>query len=882
MNLEWLSELRLRIAALLHRRRLDRDLEEELQFHLAERADRHLREGFETHEAARLSRRQFGNVTAWKETSRDMWTFRWLEALSQDLRFTLRSLAKSRVFTLVVVLTLTLGIGSTAAIFSVFDAVVLKPLPYPEPAELVLLLGNVQREVVERRGTSLADYADWRAQSESFEDMALYYGEGAALQGIDEPVRIAGEVVAQPYFDLLGVSPIWGRTFLPEEDEVIQRDAVVVLGGGLWQRQFGGDPGIVGRVIRLDERSYSVVGVMPEWFRGITDQAEFWLPLHMANAEMFEERGTRGPSVLARLKPNVSLSQAQAEMDEICRRLERTYPETNEGRGVELSPLDRELFGDIRQPLIVLLGAVALVLLIACTNVANLLLVRSEARQREVAVRTALGAGRARVFGQLTVESCLLSFIGAGAGLLLAYWGVGLLMAVSPVTLPSYVQPSVDLRVALFAAALTGLVGVLLGLAPAFHLRSVQLQDVFKQASRGSTAGAQGRGFRNVLVVAEVAMAMLLLIGSGLFMRSLQQMTKVRLGYEPTQVLTLRVGMLLQDDAQRQSQMLAMISAAAEVPGVESVAAGTDSPLTNGGAQFYSAEGQPEMNAQDRPRAYTHRVTPDFFEVLQIPLIAGRAFDPSELNDPPRVVIVSESVVRRFWPGEDAIGKRIKLGDASSTRPWLTIVGVVNEMKYRGLPENPTADPDLFLPFDLSYTSFALLARTTVDPASAASAIREALLRSGPPLITYNVEPMQRLVDSQTGRQQFTTWLMSVFAVSALLLATIGIYGVLCYTVTRRSQEFSIRMALGAERREVLRLVTANGLALTGMGLLAGAGASLALTRLFSGLLYGVTPRDPATFAVAGAVLAAVALLASLAPALRASRTAPAAALRQD
>lgn len=887
MNVEWLSNLRLRVLALLRRRRLHWDLEAEMQFHLSERAESFRREGVEPAEAARLARKRFGSPMSWKEESRDMWTFRWMEVLMQDLRYAIRTLRKSPVFTVVVVLTLALGIGGNAAIFSIFDSVVLRPLPYREPSKLVLLLGNVQRETVERRGTSLADYADWRNESESFEGMALYTPTGAALQGVGEPVRLSGEFVAQPYFDLLGVQPTLGRTFLPEEDEVPQRDAVAVLSGGLWQRQFGGDPEIVGQSIQLNDRNYTVIGVLPEWFRGITDEAEFWIPLHMiGSAQVFERRGSRGPSVLARVKSGVSIAQAQAEMDEICLRLEQAYPDTNEGRGVELSLLDQELFGDVRGPLAVLLTAVGLVLLIACTNVANLLLVRSETRQREVAVRTALGAGRGRVFGQLATESCLLAFLGAAAGIACAYWGVQGLTAASPVTLPSYIVPAVDLRVVLFSVVVTGVVGLLLGLAPAMHLRSVQLQDVFKQSSRGSTAGSQGISFRNVLVVSEVALAVLLVVGAGLFARSLQQMMEIRLGYDPSNLITLRVGRLPQiaasGDAQNVTSIRELLRVVEEVPGVDTAAVGSDTPLTGASAVFYSAEGQGTASAQERPRAYIHLVSAGFFDALNAPLIAGRSFLEEELTQGSGVVVVSQNVTNRFWPGEDPLGKRIRFGPPTGEgRPWLTIVGVVGEMKYRGLPENPTSDPDLFLPFSGDRSTFSLLVRTAV-PAAGVGVIRDALRRAEPALVTYNIEPMDRLVREQTSQQQFTSWLMGVFAVAALLLAMIGIYGVLSYAVTQRSQEISVRMALGAERSDVLRMVAGSGLGLVACGLAIGLVAALVLARLISSLLYGVEPSDPLTFAVTGCLLAGVAVVACILPAWRASRMAPAQALRGD
>ncbi|MCI0628925.1 MAG: ABC transporter permease, partial [Acidobacteria bacterium] len=681
-----------------------------------------------------------------------MWTFRWIEILSQDLRYAARTIRKSPGFAILVTLTLALGIGANTAIFSVFNAVVLQPLPYPEPSRLVLLVGNVQRKSVERRGTSLPDYADWRDQSRSFDAMALYTDGSFTLHSLDEPERVTGEFVAQPYFGLLGVRPILGRTFRPEEDAVPQRDAVVLLSSGLWQRRFGGDLGIVGRSIRLNDRSYSVIGVLPEWFRGITDRAEFWIPLHMlATAEFFQARGSRGPAVLARLKSDVSLVQAQAEMDAICKRLEQAYPDTNEGRGVELSPLHQELFGNIRGPLFVLLAAVGLVLLIACSNVANLLLVRSEARQREMAVRAALGAGRARVFAQLTAESCLLALLGAVAGLLAARWGIPALMAASPINLPSYVEPSIDLRVMLFAVVLTCGVGILLGLAPAVHLRSVQLHDVFKQSSHQSSGGRQGRGFRNVLVVAEVAVAMLLLVGAGLLIRSLQQVIAIRLGYDPSQLLAMRVslprlappasdtGQLTQPDAQTAASARELLGRLAGLAGVEAVALGSDTPLTGASAIFYTAEGQPPMTAQNVPRAYVHAVTPGFFRTLRIPFVAGRTFTEEELRGASNVAIVSENVAKRFWPGEDPIGKRIKGRREGSDSPWLTIVGVVNEMKYRGLPDNPTDDPDLFLPFSEPQRTFSLLVRTAGEPSALTGSVRSVLREADPGIVTYAV-----------------------------------------------------------------------------------------------------------------------------------------------
>jgi putative ABC transport system permease protein len=670
-----------------------------------------------------------------------------------------------------------------------------------------------------------------------------------------------------------------------------------VLSDGLWKRRFGGDPSLVGRTIQLNGKNFTVLGIMPPWFHGITDRADLWVPLHMiGTAQDFAERGSRGPAVLGRLLPGVSQARAQTEMDGISKGLEAAHPRTNEGRGVELSPLDRELFGDLRRPLLVLLIAVGFVLMIACTNVANLLLARSEARQREIALRIALGAGRGRVLHQLTTESFVLALVGATTGLLLARWGVNALMAASPVTFPSFIHPGLDPRVAIFTVAITCFAGLALGIAPAIHVRTGNLYDAFKQSSSHAADSRGGSRFRNVLVVAEVALAMLLLVGAGLLIRSMQQLAAIHPGYDPSHLLALRVSLprlappasvagtpqpAAPADTRTVVSARDILRRALQIPSVDSAAIGSDVPLSGGGAIFYTAEGQPPVTAQNMPRAYIHAVSPEFFQALRIRFAAGRTFTETETQDS-NVAIVSESLARRFWPGQDPVGKRIKGGRPDEKSPWITIVGVVNDMKYRGLPDNPTADPDVFMPFSERQRTFALLVRTPLDPASLAPSVRRMLHEADRTAVVFNVSTMQEFMAHETARSRFTGWLMAIFAGAALLLAMIGIYGVMSYAISRRTQEIGIRVALGAARADVLRLVVGRGMGLIAIGLACGVAASLALTRLIVSLLYGVTSTDTLTFATAGLMLAAVALVACLLPASRASRIAPASALRNE
>ncbi len=859
-------------------RRSWQEFDEEIEIHVASLAARYRSQGMNSQEAWAAARRQFGNLTALRETRKEMQTFVWLETLGQDFRYGLRVLIRNKGFAAVAVLTLALGIGANTAIFSIVNAAILRPLPYPEPGNLAVLWGNVKRVKVERRGTSYPTYQDWRDQSHSFTAMAAFGDVTFALTGIDTPEQISGEFVAQPYFSLLGVGPQRGRFFTPEEDRVAQRDAVAVLSDGMWKRRFGGDPNMIGRTIQLDRRSYTVIGIAPPGFQGLSDQAEVWVPFVMSgSAADLADRGGVWFRVLARLRPGVTLLQAQTEMDGISKRLAQAYPATNESRSVEVAPLESEIRGNIREPLLVLLGAVAFVLLIASTNVANLLLARSEARQQEVALRTALGASRGRLVRQLLAESTILVALGCAAGLLLARYGIAALIAASPLQLPSFVHPEIDVRVVLFTMAVCSLVSVALGVAPGLAARSGLAESIQQGASR-TTGGRRSARYRSVLVVAEISVSLVLLVGAGLMMRSLARLSAIDPGYDPNRVATLRVT-LPPGQAPTADDVLHRISG---VPSLESAATATDTPLAGSSAVFYTAEGQPPVNAQNRPRAYIHAVSADFFRTLATPLRAGRSFSEEEEKQRGNVAVVTENMVKRFWPGQDPIGKRIKIGGADSARPWLTIVGVAAEMKYRALPQNPTADPDLFLPFNPRARDFAVLVRSPRDPSAVVPTVRAALRQTFPEAIVYAEGTLAEAVGGMMAQPRVTSSLMAIFAALALFLAAIGIYGVMSYTVSRRTREIGLRVALGASRAEVLRLVVGRGMTLVLAGVIVGTAAALALTRTVATLVYGISATDPWSFGAAAALLMAIAMVACLVPASRASRIDPSVALRNE
>ena len=878
-----------RLKAVFTRRRKVREIDEEIAFHLAMRQADGEGAGESRSSAARAARRAFGNVSGLKEQTQDMWTFPSVESVLQDVKYALRTLRKAPGFSVVALLILAIGIGANTAIFSLIDATLLRGLPYHDADRLVVLIGDVQRATVERRGNSYPDHVDWRSKSASFEDMAAYTSMAVTLAA-DDPERVGAEAVSAPYFAVLGVAPAHGRTFRPDEDSLPNRDLVVVLGDGVWKRRFGGDPAILNRTLQLGARTFTVIGIMPPGFAGVTDQAQLWLPFALSGYPL-DQRGSRGFQTVARLKPGTSIDAARAELDLISRQLEQAYPPTNDKRGVEVSPLAVETFGQLRPVIISLMASVTLVLLIACANVATLMIGRSEARQREIAVRSALGAGRARLLRQLITESVVLTTVASAAGLALAQTVARALMAGSPVTFPSFVEPRLNLALLGFTAGVSVATAVLLGLAPAWHANAARLSDALRESARGST-GTRAHRLRSMLVVSEIALAIVLLIGAGLMIRSVQKLAAIDPGFDPSALLTLSASVPRQPAPPAATGGAAgpppfvvsgpdLLDRVRAVPGVASASLASDLPLGgSSSAVFYSAEGELTSDAQTMPRAYVHRVTPAFFETLRMPFKAGRTFEPGEISPSSPAVIVSERVVRRFWPDQDPIGKRIKIGTRDSANPWLSIVGVVGEVNYRGLPRNPTADPDLYFPA-LDRSPQGVLIRASVDPASLVEPVRAAIRRLHPAVIVFGAITMDDLVAQQTSASRFTTWVLSLFATTALLLSLIGVYGVMAYLVAQRTREFGIRFALGATRGEIVGVVLRQGGRLIAIGVVIGVGASMGVSRLLSDLLYEVTATDVSSV-LAVLALVAVAVVACIVPAVRATRVNPVTALRAE
>ncbi|HXW57578.1 MAG TPA: ABC transporter permease [Candidatus Cybelea sp.] len=884
-----ISRLAVGLGALFGRRKADEDLDSELRDYLDAAVAEKVRRGMTRDEAVRSAHLETGSLESVKEEVRDVGWEVMIETFGRDVRFALRVMAKNPGFTLIAVLTLALGIGATTAIFSAVNTVLLEPLPYRQAERLVTIWGVNKGQRYDL--VSDLDYLDWKSQNRVFESMGASTDEMFTLTGAGEPESIIGYEFSPDFFGVLGVPPLIGRTFAADEDEP-GKDRVVVLSYHLWGGQFGGDRSVIGRSITLDGQPYTVIGVMPPSFQ-YPQGTDLWTPLTV-DANDTRDRGSRFLRVMARMKPGVTLPEARMEMGTIAARLRSAYPKTNEGYDVNLVTLRQLISGDVRPALLVLLCSAGLVLLIACANVANLLVSRAVARQREIAIRAALGASRARMIRQFLTESVLLGLVGGALGWLIAYGGASALVAMFPKTIQNLSIPRIDsipmdrwvLGFALLASLTTG---ILFGLAPALGAGRSSPGDSLRESGRTGSGGAQGRRLRNVLVVSEVAFSLMLLASAALMIKSFFHLVGANLGFRPNHVLSLRV--LLPEykyktDTQRAAFSRETLSRVQSVPGVGAAASVTFIPLSMWwGTRQVSALGHPPDPAQKVPQPVWSAITPDYFRVMRIPLLKGRFFSRTDDASTPAVAILSSSLARQLWPNEDPIGKQVSVDGLKNP---CKVVGIVGDVYHLGVGIQPNGgSPELtsevYFPYEQSPTPLlGYVIRTAGDPLSVAKAVQSAIWAVDKEQAISFVETMDQLASETIVIERSSMILLGAFAALAVLLASIGIYGVISYTVARRTYELGIRIALGAGRSQVLRLVIGEGFVLALLGAAIGTAGALSLTRFLSSLLYGVRSADPFTFLAAPVVLLGVAVAACLVPARRALRVDPVVALRNE
>ncbi|MFL6519530.1 MAG: ADOP family duplicated permease [Chthoniobacterales bacterium] len=804
--------------------------------------------------------------------------------LSQDVRYGARMLFKNPGFTAIAVLALALGIGANTAIFSVVNTILLRPLPYKNPSQLVVIWENATHLGFPKNTPSPANFLDWQKQNTVFDAMSAFAEKSFNLTGVGEPERLDGRRVSANLFDLLGVKPIVGRNFVAEEDKPGTK--VALLNESLWKRRFGGDPGVIGRALELNGESYTVVGVLPNSVRlpaygNWRDQV--WVPLAFSSEEA-NNRGDHFLQVIGRMKPGVTLEKAKAEMETIAARLAQEYPKYNVRIGAVVNPLHEEIVGNMKPALLILLGAVAFVLLIACANVANLLLARAAVRHKEIALRLALGADRARLTKQLLVESVMLSLLGGVVGLLFAYAGLRLLGSFMPADVANADTISIDAKVLVFTLIVAVVTGIIFGLAPASQASHFNLNDTLKEGGRDSGAGVRGKRLRSTLVIAEVAVSFILLIGAGLLINSFMHLRNLDPGFRADHLLALNIDLSevkYPDNARRTAFFDEVLRRVQALPGVRSVAVAGNLPFTyNGDSMPIAVEGIPDPPPDQWPDVIYRAVGAGYFSTMGIPFIRGRDFSDQDTLDSTMTVVVSEKTAKHYWPNDDPIGKRLKAGSTTSEGPWRTVIGVVKDVRQNDF----IAEPKMQMYFTYrqlrSLMPNALVVRTAVDPLSLATSVRNAIWAVDKDQTVANVDSMEHIVAGAVARQRFSMLLLAIFAAVALVLAAVGIYGVMSYSVAQQTREIGIRMALGAQRSDVLKMTIKQGLKLVGFGLVIGLAAAFVLTRVMATLLFGITATDPVTFLTISFVLLVVAMLASYIPSVRAMRVDPMVALR--
>jgi predicted permease len=867
------------------RRRRERELDAEIEGHLAAAIADRVARGQSPAEAAAEARREFGNEGLVKEAARSQWGFASLERFSQDVRYGLRLLRRSPGFAAVAILTLALGIGANTAILSVVNAILLKPLDYTDPDRLVVLLHKGRNPVAP------GNYLDWKARVRSLSSLGAAESWSANLTSGDVPEKLSAMRMTADILPMLGVRPRLGRAFLPADDDA-GRDHVVLLSDGLWRRRFAADPDVIGKAVTLNGEPYTVLGVLPAGFQFApfwhTD-AELWAPLDLRpRASSRESSSLR---VFGRLKDGVSLETARHEVAAVTAALEREFPGTN--RDVRVEGLRDKVVGDVRPALLVLLGAVGLVLLIACANVANMLLARASARRREIALRAAIGASRGRTVRQLLTESLVLAAAGGAAGVALGAWILRALLAFAPQSLPRLAEVRLDPRILLATFLVSLATGIGFGLAPALQASTARLQDALKDGG-GSGGAREGGRLRRIFVAAEFAIALVLLVGAGLMARSFIALERIDPGFDPRGVVTLEVSVAGTRQAQpgrRQILYRQILERFAAIPGVKSAGAINHVPIAGDIWGFpYRIEGRPKPAPGQSPVAAYRAVLPGYFATMRLPILRGRDVAATDVAGAPGVVLVNEYLARRIWPGEDAIGKRISVDGPDDAPVWLTVIGVVKTAVQNDWSAPP--DDEIYLSFlqrpgltdsphpQEAYATF--VARTDGDPAALVPALRAAVWQIDRTLPISAVQAMPDVVAHANARPRFQMLLLAAFAAAAALLAAVGIYGVMSYVVSRRAREIGVRIALGARPRDVVRLVVGQGMAMALAGSGAGLLAAFLAARLMSRILYGIRPSDPPTYAGVAALLLAIGLAASYLPARRAARLDPMAALRAD